>query len=93
MDGIMCQPVVDNGLPLFFAEVEAVCAFQSQGRSLHFLDIGQPFFVAVQGILAAQNMSILLRAFVHLRFRQSPLGLIMLVYHEGALPHKVLLRR
>ena len=56
----MCQPVVGNGLPLFFADVEAVCAFQSQGQSLHFLDIGQPFFVAIQGILAAQNMSILL---------------------------------
>ena len=56
----MCQPVVGNGLPLFFADVETVCAFQSQGQSLHFLDIGQPFFVAIQGILAAQNMSILL---------------------------------
>ena len=92
MDCVVRQSVVEKGLPLFFAEIEAVRTFQSQGWCLDLPYITLPFFVAIQGILATQNMSIFLRALLHLPFRKRPLTLVLLSHEEGALIDKALRR-
>ena len=92
MDRVVRQSVVKKGLSLFLAEIEAVRTLQSQGWCLDLPYITLPLFVAIQGILATQNVSIFLRALLHLPFRERPLTLVLLGHEEGALIDKALRR-